>query len=251
MNEFLVLGRYLNNYRNDKFLFCLVENWETPSFSPNILLPNQDITKNDLVYIEDYFSNFQWNNKAVKKTPYFNFINNYSGYDLKKIKSVCEENNWNIEKEPLRINFLKNPIKIKLHDEYEYSITKTLNGILPECYKEIIRHNFNLDNDYIKYIEKIFRRDYVDTYIVLVKNRSGECIAGGAVSMCNNIGFMTWGSVNKEYRNKGIHQILLAVIKNLCDEMGIHSCAYTTRNKYIVNKCDYNIEMLICRKKIV
>lgn len=247
-NEFSVLGHCLSNYKNDNFMFYLVNNWETSSFSPNLLLPNRILTKNDLQYIEDYFLKFQWNNKAIKKIPYFNFINIRSGYDYQKIKQICDDNDWYIEPEPLRINFLKNSMKIELPKELDYSITKINNGILPEDYKDTIKQNFNADDEYIRYIENAFRQENIDTHVVMVTD-GGKCVAGGAVSFHNNVGFMTWGSVNKAYRNKGIHQVLLAVIKGLCEDMDIESCAYTTRNQLIINKCDYKIEMMICRKR--
>lgn len=248
LKKFSVLGNRLENYGNGKFVFCLVSNWETPSFSPNLLLPDRNFTKDDLQYVEECFSEFEWNNKAVKQVPYFNFVKNSLGYDYQRIKQICDDNGWYVEPEPLRINFLRNPMKIELPEKFNYSIIRVNNGSLPKEYKHTVKQNFNADQDYIGYIEAAFRQ--IDTYIAMVKTASGECAAGGAVSFRNNTGFMTWGSVNKAYRNQGIHQALLAIIRKICDDVGVESCAYTTRNQFIINKCDDKIKMMICRKSV-
>ncbi|MCP3660217.1 MAG: hypothetical protein GY830_07900 [Bacteroidetes bacterium] len=246
---FSVLGEKSRYFKNNNFIFNLVPNWETPSFSPILLIPGETLEKKDLEYVENYFKNHPIINSAVEKTPYFNFIKGEKD-DIESIKLVCKKFNWSFDPAPLRINILEKPIAINMPSDFSFTVYKfsKINGLVQE-YKDIVKTNFDLNEQSIKFIEDSYKNKKAKSYTVLINTQDRQCVGGGTVSIYDQRAFFTWGSINKLYRGKGFHQLLLAVCKMIATSYGIDTCAYATRNKFIKNKCDSYIEMYICRKK--
>jgi hypothetical protein len=246
---FSVLGQKPKDFHNNKFSFYLLKNWETPSFSPLILNPGHNLTKNDLNYIENYFYNHPITNHSLKTFPYFNFFHDPNNYDFNLIESLCRRCNWTIDLNPLRVNLLEHPLVIDLPDAQQYyEIYQLTERDLHNDYKQLLRLNFNADNKYIEYVKQIYNTTRFYSWTVLIRSLNGACIGGGTVSIRNKIAFLTWGCVKEPYRNQGFHYSLLAGCKMIATSYNAYLCGYTTRNQFILNKSDITVEMYICRK---
>lgn len=245
---FSVLGESPKDFTNNNFKFYLVPNWETPSFSPIVLLPGSNINQVSLEGIEAYFKRHPIKNLAIKNVPYFNFIKGKGLYNVKKIKALCQKLGWIIDPIPLRVNLLLKQIPLDLPKGFNYVVYNSYDQGIPEVYKDVLKSNFNADDDYLKNVESVYKNESIQSYTTLVKDHNGRCIGGGTVSIRNGFGFLNWGSVIEAYRNMGFHQVLLAICKSIATSYDIKVCGYTTRNKFILNKCDKSVAMYICRK---
>lgn len=250
LEVFSVLGKTPEDFINDKFKFYCVHNWETPSFSPIVLLPGEYITEPDIKYIEDYFKKHPITNRDIKNTPFFNYFGDKGLYDDQAIKQICDKMGWSIDPNPLSVNLLQSPIQINLPRGFSISIYNSFENGITEAYKDVLRHNFNANVEYIKNVECAYNDETINSYTILIKSHNEECVGGGSVSLRNGFGFLTWGAVNEQYRNRGFHQVLLAACKSIATAYGVNVCGYTTRNRFIVDKCDSSIEMYICRKEL-
>lgn len=249
LEVFSVLGEPPDDFQNDKFKFYRVRNWETPSFSPLVLLPGARITEPDIEYIEEYFVRHPVSNRDIKNTPYFNFFGGSGLYDGQALRKICGKMGWSVDPNPLKVNLLQNAVAINLPRGFIISIYNSFEDGIPEAYKEVLRRNFNANDEYIRNVGSVFRNEDICSYTILIESHDGETVGGGSVSIRNGFGFLTWGAVNEQYRNRGFHGVLLAACKSVAAAYGVNVCGYTTRNKFIVDKRDYGAEMYICRKE--
>lgn len=244
---FSVLGKTPKNFTNRNFKFYLVHNWQIPSLSPIILLPGKSIDSSDLKSIKTYFQKYPIKNSALKNVPYFNFFKGRGLYDIESIESICEENKWVIDPDPITINLMQKPIPMNLPPGFHIVVHNSSNPGIADDYKDILRINFNADEKYIEYVDSVYRQTKAHSYTVLIRCNDGHSVGGGTVSIRNRFAFFTWGAINEHYRNRGFHEMLLAACKMIATSYGVEACALTTRNKYIKRKSDSFIEMYICR----
>ncbi|GAG89727.1 unnamed protein product, partial [marine sediment metagenome] len=91
-------------------------------FSPLFLKPNTNITVDDLKDIEDYFKTFEIRNPYIKSPgPYFNFFNS-TDYDRDGIIQVLSQNNWEVEKKTLNIEFNETIEPLQIPKDYRLEI---------------------------------------------------------------------------------------------------------------------------------
>src|SRR5215470_5638583 len=91
LDVFSVLGETPVDFESDKFRFYTVPGWESPSFSPLVLLPGETLERSDLEQIEEFVRRHPIRNPALNPAPYFNFFAGEGLYDTVTIKTVCSE----------------------------------------------------------------------------------------------------------------------------------------------------------------
>lgn len=248
IQSFSVLGEMPKDFDNSNFKFFLIPNWETPCFSPIILLPGKHIGPSDLKSIETYFQKYPIKNSALKNSPYFNFFMGKGLYNVESLTKTCVETGWVIDQDPLTVNLLEKPIEINLPPGFHIVVSNIFDSPISDDYKDIIRLNFNADEQYLEYVEGVYRHSEAHSYTVIIRSKDDQPVGGGTVSIRNKLAFFTWGAVNEKYRGNGFHEILLAACRMIASSYGVKHCALTTRNNYIRRKSDSFAEMYICRK---
>lgn len=227
LDSLQVLGKLQNHFNNDKFKHYVVKGWETPSFSPIILMPNKKLLKSDLYELELYFNTYKVVNAFINPAPYFNFIKHSGFYDDFEIRRLCFANGWEIEERPLNFNILKENIPLNLGKDIKFSIGNFSSNLFKRDYFKLIENNFKISPKAIKKISS----NKNGSYITLVYYKD-LAIGGGYVHVYNKSAFMTWGCVEEKFRNKGINDLLFSLSKMIASSYGISTCVYSTRNKF-------------------
>jgi len=248
LDFFSVLGEASTDFGRGKFDFHRVEGWLSPSFSPLVLLPGRSLNHADLESIEEYIRQHPIRNPALNPAPYFNFFTQEGLYNTEAIRSVCNAAGWTIDEDPLSVEFVTDRKPVSTPPGIVVTVVDATNSGLHPEYREVLRRNFRADEAYLSEVEMAYRRARALSYTVLLGSDTGVTLGGGTISMRNSLGFLTWGSINPEYRNQGLHRLLLSACVKVAMNHGVKTCAFTTRNKFIRRKWDSFSEMHICRK---
>jgi hypothetical protein len=248
LDVFSVLGERVTDFDLQKFRVYLLPGWHSPSFSPLVLLPGESLELGDLRRIEELVRKHAIQNPTLSPAPYFNFFAGEGLYDMEQIRAVCAEAGWVIDKDPLSIEVLGERLPVRVRPSLYVTLVDSGRSGLHREYQDIIRRNFNADDNYLRAVEGVYRDAKAESYTVLIGMIGTPAIAGGTVSIRKKLSFLTWGCVNTEYRNKGIHRLLISACSTVAMSHGVSTCAFATRNKLIRRKWDRYVEMFICRK---
>jgi len=241
-----VLGEQVVDFPHDSFTYVRVEGWETPSFSPLLLRPNQPLRPADLRIIEAFFEQHPITNPAIEHSPYINVIQ-ASGVRIDSVRSACAEMGWIVDPDPLLLNLLHELKVVTAPNGFAIEVHPLDAGQLPPAYRALIRAGFAATDEQLDYITRALSRR--PSWAVLLRESSGAIAAGGTVSVRGATGFLTWGTVDPACRQRGLHQVLLDACWSVAGKQGAARCAYATRNRLIRDKCDDRVDLLICRKR--
>ncbi|ODS22517.1 hypothetical protein AB835_13715 [Candidatus Endobugula sertula] len=242
LQTFEVLGTKDNSFTVPGFNYRRVIGWETPSFSINMLDCQHHLTENDLYLLKNFFYHTQCN-PFINQTPYFTFLDDNESYNRPYIEAVCKTAGWFIDKRNLYLNYIDKILPVDCKDGLIISFQKSF----AHEYNTLIKQNFEDNDNYLELAKSALNVEGVVSYNVFLKNRLKDIVGGGTVSVRGNDSFLTWGAINKPYRNLGYHQILLSACRLVAHSHGVKNCAYTTRNPLILEKADRNIQIAICR----
>jgi hypothetical protein len=246
---FGVLGRKLEALP-ERFVFYLVDNWPTPSFSPLLLLPDSDLGKQDLPQLEQLYSTVRIANSTVKDTPYFTFIKQDGLYDVPSLEAALSAADWHKEDKPLLVKIFTGDPDCSLPEDHTTEVTEFSRAGFPAAYLDLLREGFAADDAYVSHMEKTFSGSSARTQIVLIRNPEGKVVAGGAVSVRDRMGFLTWGTVARAWQGSGYHRFILNHCRAAGASAGARMSALTTRNDRVSGRCDWLLELFICRKRV-
>jgi hypothetical protein len=244
LEAFEVLGRRYQTAPG-KFEFVLVPDWPTPSFSPLVLDPKENLNPADLRMLEHFFLCVRSPNRGVVDTPYLTILQDGRPERLDHIDEVLRAVGWGRDRKPLTVNIFHGPVSPTLPPGVEAEVVAA-NGRLPPAYAELLRAGFGADDVYLDYVEAAFRMAPSPTWILLLYAQ-GEVVAGGSVTVGAPWAFLTWGTVLPAQRGKGYHRPLLDSCRALGAARGARASALTTRNERVMGRCDEMIELFICR----
>jgi hypothetical protein len=248
MAAFEVLGHKMPGPSADRFLFYLVPDWPTPSFSPLLLLPGQGLDNADIKRIEELYTKVRNANPHVKDTPYLTLLRGESLYDLEALQRTLGEAGWQIEDKALSINVFRGPPHARLPEHHVAEVIEFSERGLPPQYCDLLRAGFGADEAYLLHVRGTFARATARTQIVLVRNAAGEVVSGGAASVRGNLGFLTWGTVTAACRDMGYHRVILNQCLSVAASAGAEIGILTTRNDRVRGRGHTMTELLICRK---
>lgn len=246
LDVFTVLANQIQFLRPDKFKSYHVSGWESPSFSPIILLPGMSLDEADLQDIEQFFCTHPIQNPALNPAPYFNFFR-AGGNEDEAVRFKLAEHGWQIDPDPLSIEFVDLGASSPSIPGLKLQVLDAASGLHPE-YRELLAHEFAGDERYLDAVERVYRRSPARSYTVLVGPAGGAATAGGTVSVRGDTAFMSWGCVSARCQNRGLHRLLVSGCAAVADERGARVCAFTTRNARIRKRWSRYLELWICRK---
>jgi hypothetical protein len=248
IEAFGVLGRKVEALP-ERFVFYLVPNWPTPSFSPLLLLPGSDLGEQDLTQLEQLYSTVRVANATVKDTPYFTFIKQDGLYDVPRLDAALTSADWYKEDKPLLVKIFTDAPDCSLPEGHTTEVTEFSRTGFPAAYLDLLRDGFAADDAYVSHMERTFSGSNARTRIVLIRNPEGTVVAGGAASVRERMGFLTWGTVARTRRNNGYHRYILNHCLAAGASAGARMSALTTRNEHVSGRCDLLLELYICRKR--
>jgi hypothetical protein len=246
---FGVLGRKSDALPPSRFAFFLVDNWPTPSFSPLLLLPGNTLCAHDLPRIEQLYATLRVANAAVTDTPYLTILKQDGVHDLRGLDASLAAADWHREPKPLLLKVFTRQPDRSLPADHVTDITDFAPGRMPAAYCDLLHAGFGSDDDYLAQVEATFAGASARTQIVLIRNRDGAVVAGGAVSVRDRMAFLTWGTVAPAWRDHGYHRYILNHCLATAVAAGARVSALTTRNDRVGGRHDSALEMYICRKR--
>jgi GNAT superfamily N-acetyltransferase len=248
LDVFSVLGRPPDDLQAPKFHGFITPHWETPSFSPLVLRPGETLEREDLRQLEGFFRRHPIRNAALSQVPYFTFFEDLPAQDVAAIRATCAAAGWEVERDPLSIDFLALPMAIPSMPAVRVRVVDTTGGHLPPEYREIIRRNFKADDAYLDRVASAFRTADAQSFTVLLAPGDDAPVAGGTLSIRDGLGFLTWGAVDPHHRHQGLHRRLLSACAAVGSARGAQRCAFTTRNREIRGRWHDCVHLCICRR---
>jgi len=247
LDAFGVLGRRYTSIPAARFVFYLVDSWPTPSFSPLLLRPGIRLVRDDLDHAESLYRRVRCANPHVKDLAYLTVIADADLSDPGGLSGTLAEAGWQQEGRPLSINIFSAAVPLRLPPGHAADIVDATDG-LPATYCDLLRSGFNSDPSYLTWLRAAFSGSDAPTRIATIRNQTGAVVAGGAVSVRGELGFLTWGTVAPAWRDRGYHSVLLNYCLALSGQMGATTSILTTRNDRVRGRYDRRLELTICRK---
>jgi hypothetical protein len=245
LSTFQVLGEWKSEPNQPRLWFSLVRHWLTPSFSPIQIMPGETISPGLLEVVERVHQQHRTRaNPYVAQTPYFTVLR--GSFNDQELQPVLRAG-WARDSEPLALDIMIGGASAVLSPDLTHAEERLTGSRFDADYAALLKSSFGGGDDYVDLVKATFAEASAETSIVSLR-RGNAMVAAGSVSVRRELALLSWGAVHPNFREQGLHKLLVAACRAAAVARGAKRTMLVTRNSRVRGRGDTTLELDIFRK---